>query len=238
MKLKGLRSRLFHASGVTALNLQDRIESIESELKTLNRNERFLLDLNAPDQSVATQNARERERLIREGKITPFSKLDGTSNYSTVKESNSPVNSESNDTFGFKCEQVSVDDDEVEIVWSDKDDASVASIQSDQDIDILPSKKEDRYLDDGDESSYQRRLLKWARERYDKRVASKKSDWVESPFDPEQEIFQPCGTHRDVNYGPGFNLPGDVHHRLFEYQRTCIRWLWELYSQEVGMFFT
>jgi DNA excision repair protein ERCC-6 len=57
---------------------------------------------------------------------------------------------------------------------------------------------------------------------------------VKVDFDASEELFLPSPVHSDANYGPGFDLPGEVHYRLFEYQRTCIRWLWELYSQEVG----
>lgn len=153
--------------------------------------------------------------------------------------------------------------------------------------------------DDGDESVYLRRILRWARRRRDKRraVLSKKStgemagEFTEqrnllnlkpndlgvgirgqgeslseiretgySRVDPdvnivernaelerdegseeelnfeeiEEEFCRPSMCHKDLKLTQGFRIPGEIATKLFPYQRTCLRWLHELYTQQVG----
>lgn len=38
----------------------------------------------------------------------------------------------------------------------------------------------------------------------------------------------------DVAFDGGFLLPAYIWNRLFAYQKTCIKWLWELHAQKVG----
>lgn len=38
----------------------------------------------------------------------------------------------------------------------------------------------------------------------------------------------------DLEMEGGFILPYELNENLFEYQRTGVRWLWELYSQHTG----
>ncbi|CAI7884901.1 unnamed protein product, partial [Closterium sp. NIES-53] len=38
----------------------------------------------------------------------------------------------------------------------------------------------------------------------------------------------------DVILEGGLRIPGSVYNKLFEYQRTGVKWLWELHCQEVG----
>lgn len=41
-------------------------------------------------------------------------------------------------------------------------------------------------------------------------------------------------TYEDVVLEGGLHIPGVIHERLFPYQRTGVRWLWELHCQECG----
>ncbi|MCJ1339150.1 hypothetical protein MMC09_004439 [Bachmanniomyces sp. S44760] len=41
-------------------------------------------------------------------------------------------------------------------------------------------------------------------------------------------------TIADTEFGDGFKVPGDIFPSLFDYQKTGVQWLWELYSQQVG----
>ena len=37
-----------------------------------------------------------------------------------------------------------------------------------------------------------------------------------------------------VQYGDSLRVPSEIHERLFDYQRTGVKWLWELHRQGVG----
>ncbi len=38
----------------------------------------------------------------------------------------------------------------------------------------------------------------------------------------------------DVTFQGGYRIPGDIYAKLFDYQRTAIKWLWELHTQQAG----
>jgi DNA excision repair protein ERCC-6 len=38
----------------------------------------------------------------------------------------------------------------------------------------------------------------------------------------------------DVIFEGGYRVPGDLYSKLFDYQRTGVKWLWELYTQRAG----
>ena len=38
----------------------------------------------------------------------------------------------------------------------------------------------------------------------------------------------------DVAFQGGYRIPGDIYAKLFDYQRTAIKWLWELHTQQAG----
>lgn len=93
-----------------------------------------------------------------------------------------------------------------------------------------------RNVDDGDEDVYQRRLQEWVERRSQLRSQSD-SESGESPNSQkpnEAEWHKPHPTIADAVLDSNFRLPGDVYPSLFEYQKTCVQWLWELYSQKTG----
>lgn len=81
-----------------------------------------------------------------------------------------------------------------------------------------------RNVDDGIEESYQKRLKAWIDGRSAlRKAANDKDEWLmEHPTIPDAVLNEE------------FRLPGDVHPSLFDYQKTCVQWLWELYSQKTG----
>lgn len=86
-----------------------------------------------------------------------------------------------------------------------------------------------RNVDDGDEGLYQQRLAEWVSKRSQHRRQNNQED------DPEvEEWFKPHPTIPDAILDSKFKLPGDVYPSLFEYQKTCVQWLWELHSQKTG----
>ncbi|KAK5808776.1 DNA repair and recombination protein RAD26 [Linnemannia elongata] len=100
--------------------------------------------------------------------------------------------------------------------------------------------------DDGDEMHYQKRLVEWAQKRRHLRWrvqhpdASMETDlkegWEnpEQRLDPELEIHNPHPNIPDAALEGGFRIPGDIFSNLFDYQKTCTQWLWELHCQGAG----
>ncbi|KAG0366182.1 hypothetical protein BGZ54_005705 [Gamsiella multidivaricata] len=100
--------------------------------------------------------------------------------------------------------------------------------------------------DDGDEMHYQKRLSDWAQKRRHLRWrvnhpdASMETDLSESWENPEQkldpaiEMYNPHPNMPDAELEGGYKIPGDIYSNLFDYQKTCTQWLWELHCQGAG----
>ncbi|KAJ1972952.1 DNA repair protein rhp26, partial [Dimargaris verticillata] len=164
-----------------------------------------------------------RDRLIRTGKITPFASVDEEAPPATQPE------------------------------WADAEDqrlaASRASVSSPE-ISLqgaaqpsMPSEDpatDAVHKDDGDELFYQTRLDKWAQQRHHLRqrvhpTCTDSSEPVERlTTSAADEPFLPHPSIPDLVISKRFRIPGDIHHRLFDYQKTCLRWLWELHTQKAG----
>ncbi|MCJ1243274.1 hypothetical protein MMC30_000471 [Trapelia coarctata] len=122
------------------------------------------------------------------------------------------------------------------------------------------SEKEDlTHIDDGNEKIYQARLQSWitrrsnARRKAEARVTAT-DDGVSGTQNAndegaecllehtesnqvrpnEAEWHMPHPTIPDTIYEGGYRIPGDIYPLLFDYQKTGVKWLWELYSQQVG----
>jgi DNA excision repair protein ERCC-6 len=90
-------------------------------------------------------------------------------------------------------------------------------------------------IDDGNEAVYQQRLEDWCsrRSRARKRQQERLGQPVEEDND-EPEWFKPSPDHPDHHFENGLKLPGDIYPSLFDYQKTGVQWLAELYAQKVG----
>jgi DNA excision repair protein ERCC-6 len=106
-------------------------------------------------------------------------------------------------------------------------------------------------IDDGNEKVYQARLQSWIRRRSAARRKHQdptKSGEGAADVDMEQdgdeehhtgqegeeEWHLPHPTQTDAEFEGGYRIPGDIYPSLFDYQKTGVQWLWELYSQQVG----
>lgn len=124
----------------------------------------------------------------------------------------------------------------------------------------MPHKESLVGLDDGNEESYQKRLRSWnvkrkaMREKINNRSAPNisrtvftketlnedaqpfKYDDVAEAHEPadDEEWHLPHPVTPDATFEGGYRIPGDVYPSLFDYQKTGVQWLWELYSQQVG----
>ncbi|KAF2167207.1 hypothetical protein M409DRAFT_66234 [Zasmidium cellare ATCC 36951] len=101
-------------------------------------------------------------------------------------------------------------------------------------------------IDDGNEDVYQSRLQSWierrraARQRFQDRNASNSADEIKAEDEggptvqEEDEWRMPHPNRTDAIFDGGYRVPGDIYPSLFDYQKTGVQWLWELYSQQVG----
>ena len=100
-----------------------------------------------------------------------------------------------------------------------------------------------RGVDDGNERVFRSRLQRWARRRRRARLqiasgASGDSQDDTEDDDPDavarEESYLPHPDIQDTQFDDGYKLPGDIYPSLFEYQKTGVQWLHELYTQQVG----
>ncbi|KAK3990163.1 SNF2 family N-terminal domain-containing protein [Cladorrhinum sp. PSN332] len=91
-------------------------------------------------------------------------------------------------------------------------------------------------IDDGDEAVYQARLKDWVerRSRARRHHQARLGLPVESERDSTEEWFKPSPDQPDHRFENGMKLPGDIFPSLFDYQKTGVQWLAELYAQQVG----
>ena len=113
---------------------------------------------------------------------------------------------------------------------------------------LIVGEKEDLTgLDDGNERLYQARLYSWvsrrsaARTKATARATGSSIAEFDTPMDNaaantdlEEEWHQPHPVTPDTEFDGGYRIPGDIYPSLFDYQKTGVQWLWELYSQHVG----
>ena len=91
-------------------------------------------------------------------------------------------------------------------------------------------------LDDGNERLYRKRLLSWTTNRSTarRRAREKQGIVIAEEEEDDEECYLPHPTEPDTQFDNGFRIPGDIYPALFDYQKTGVQWLWELYSQNVG----
>lgn len=89
-------------------------------------------------------------------------------------------------------------------------------------------------IDDGDESVYQWRLSDWVERR--SRARQRHKEREESPVEDEgeEEWHKPSPDQPDHQLANGLRIPGDIYPSLFDYQKTGVQWLAELFDQKVG----
>lgn len=89
-------------------------------------------------------------------------------------------------------------------------------------------------VDDGNEKVYRQRVEKWSKNRAAARKRAKERAGEDVAEGDAEECFQPHPTEADTVLEGGFRIPGDIYPALFDYQKTGVQWLWELFSQNVG----
>lgn len=102
-----------------------------------------------------------------------------------------------------------------------------------------------RGIDDGNEAQYQSRLRRWCERRMcARRRAQGQNGDSGNNMEPDEEeedllmneIYAPHPEIEDTVFDDEntFKIPGDIYPSLFDYQKTGVKWLYELYSHQVG----
>ncbi|KAL9096786.1 MAG: hypothetical protein Q9165_001274 [Trypethelium subeluteriae] len=217
------------------------------------RSHRHLMKPGFAEEEVVLKERPAKRRRISESQAIPTGSEDSAA---------SPVD-QSDDAFvpDATSERISEDDDELSIRDDEEDympnttpppkrgEARKRQI-------LLEHEREDLTgMDDGNERLYQQRLENWvrrrstARQRVKTQPAATSDEHLEQDDDEHteggdadieaqhaetKEWYLPHPTRQDAQFESGFRIPGDVYPSLFDYQKTGVQWLWELYSQQVG----
>ncbi|XP_060096977.1 DNA excision repair protein ERCC-6 [Heteronotia binoei] len=159
-----------------------------------------------------------------------------------IREADPPKESEESDCA--REEEPSTPEDELLHVSDESDDYQVSPLlrrrknpsvkafpEEPEEEDFFPSSDEEdernfgkrrikRCKDDGDGEYYKQRLRRWRKQqlkdRHEKLMAGEDLDESDAEFDES------------------FRVPGFLFKKLFKYQQTGVRWLWELHCQQAG----
>lgn len=142
-----------------------------------------------------------------------------------------PGDSADDETYNLQSDS----DDNIDIAEDvddyDLNDEGVAKKRRKSDADNDISEPMRDTIDDGDESYYQHRLSQWEKTRSEMRKKYQ-PDYEDDPAVPEWQ--KPHPTEPDAVLNESFRVPGDIFSSLFDYQKTCVQWLYELHTQKVG----
>jgi DNA excision repair protein ERCC-6 len=136
------------------------------------------------------------------------------------------------------------DEDAVDLDdYDEEDDDNLMTERTSRKRPAVKAKAEEKIdlsgIDDGNEAMYQARLKDWI----EKRSAARRhklhqneatDEEVAAEDAGEEEWFKPCPDAPDHQFDNDLKLPGDIYPALFDYQKTGVQWLGELYSQQVG----
>ncbi|NXP47100.1 ERCC6 protein, partial [Heliornis fulica] len=103
--------------------------------------------------------------------------------------------------------------------FKEAEDDSDFSPSSEEEEHMLEKSRVKRWRDDGDEGYYRKRLRKWQKGRLK---------------DKEGKTAEELSEESDTEFEEGFKIPGFIFKKLFKYQQTGVRWLWELHCQQAG----
>ncbi len=154
----------------------------------------------------------EKERRIRLGEITPFMPTNAAPQIFSSDDESEYEEEAQLEEEAFDDEENRYDD-----IFVDNDD------QASSDSDVDPN-----YPDDGDDKIYKTRIQSYIESL--RSVRLKKHPSTAKSSDLETELS--CLKKYEIE--PGFFVMKKIWKRLFDYQRTCLRWLYTLHDQETG----
>ncbi|CCH42535.1 DNA excision repair protein [Wickerhamomyces ciferrii] len=192
-------------------------------------------------------NETEKDFLIRTGKITAFGNTAGfvvdedkdhiaphevvshqnlrIPGFSQVNEGDSIESDDSNEEDVYKRKRKYESDNE----YNSEEEDDAAEDDGDSKKPKLLTEDDIRNTDDGIESFYQDRLNTWVYRRSQLRKGSK-----DNTDQDKEEWFKPHPSLPDAILNSDFKVSGDIYPSLFDYQKTGVQWLYELYQQKHG----
>ncbi|XP_077586427.1 DNA excision repair protein ERCC-6 [Stigmatopora nigra] len=93
--------------------------------------------------------------------------------------------------------------------------------ESSDEEDSVVKSKDNKCKDDGDVNYYRQRIRRWKRRRLQIR-------------EERRERGEEMTDDSDAEFDEGFKVPGFLWKKLYKYQQTGVRWLWELHCQQAG----
>lgn len=236
-----LRSALLDAEEEPENEVYDEIEGEDHSMSHRNLRQPGFARPDFVDSSATEEFDSDRPRKRRK---LPTSAKDKSTHESTI------VSSEPEDSTWEKTSNHSQTDDEELEEEEDDDSGFMPEAESSQRrprkrsaLDSAGDDVEDlRGVDDGNESVYQSRLRKWTKRRSQARrgfrkISDAQGDSIDTTGDraaEEIESYLPHPEIPDTELDNGYRIPGDIYPSLFDYQKTGVQWLWELYTQQVG----
>ncbi|KAG5519190.1 hypothetical protein PMAC_002278 [Pneumocystis sp. 'macacae'] len=224
-------------------DLNDQLSLVQKDIKDVSKRiQKFSDQKEKYEQDIILSKecseGTDREYLIRTGKITPFSNISGLERQidSTIHNNLSLLGLMSQETtVGASNEDVDLGNILQEDIKKEKFcSRNCNKIENSQGFietsDIIATKDisfiTDIYSD-------LERLSTWESKRKELRMKYNIIEESET-YSELEEWFFPHPVVRDCKFEGGYSLPGDIHFKLFNYQKTCIQWLWELHCQGVG----
>ncbi|CAR30825.1 hypothetical protein ZYGR_0P01270 [Zygosaccharomyces rouxii] len=242
-KIGLLTRRWNNASRISARQkLQEQIDEIKnnelppilSDIKDIRKR---LRDLKKSQKSDATRDSSqdegkkpgesERDYLVRTGQVTAFGSKRGFEVANDSEEGEEENQEQEENDVAKKSPPSNDDDDDYkdEDMDDEENDLDVSQgedVKEENDIVLQPG----AVKDDGDEYFYQKRLRQWCNRRAQGRKTDNNPDWPE--WRKKHQEFP------DAKLDDEFRIPGEIYSLLFNYQRTCVQWLYELYQQKCG----
>ncbi|GMC41168.1 unnamed protein product [Saccharomyces cerevisiae] len=211
------------------------IDDIQSRIKELKEQVDQGAENKGSKEGLQRPGETEKEFLIRTGKITAFGHKAGFS-LDTANREYAKNDEQKDEDFEMATEQMVENLTDEDDNLSDQDyqmsgKESEDDEEEENDDKILKELEDLRFRgqpgeakDDGDELYYQERLKKWVKQRS---CGSQRSSDLPEWRRPHPNI-------PDAKLNSQFKIPGEIYSLLFNYQKTCVQWLYELYQQNCG----
>jgi DNA excision repair protein ERCC-6 len=216
-----------------SLGLSQELSSLLDDIESENELERRImekaeLDLQKREKELADKRNKreERKKLVRK---RPEKPNDTDEPVYTMEETRKEFLVRMGKVTPFSQEQV---DENISIFSSSNENDS--EVQFSDISEVVDSSESSENEDDGNEVLYQKRLKKWINKRELKRKRYLTAHGLIDEFENEVEYHKPALFVKDHTFDHGLKVPGEIYSKLFDYQRTCIKWLWELHRRKVG----